>query len=52
MTAKTLTEEERILLSQTTQAFIQKNGPWRQDLVIEIGGAIRGRKLAKSAGQV
>jgi CheY-like chemotaxis protein len=50
-TAKTLTEEERVLLSQKTQALVQKNGSWRQQLVAEIGRVIRGRKLANAAGQ-
>ena len=50
-TAKILTEEERILLSQKTQALVQKGGSWRQQLVVEIGRVIRGRKLTKAAGQ-
>ncbi|MGA8152217.1 MAG: response regulator [Terriglobales bacterium] len=50
-TAKTLTEEERVLLSQKTQALVQKNGSWREQLVVEVGRVIRRRKLAKAAGQ-
>ncbi len=50
-TAKTLTEEERVLLSQKTQALVRKDGSWRQQLVVEIGRVIRGRQQAKSAGQ-
>jgi signal transduction histidine kinase/DNA-binding response OmpR family regulator len=50
-TAKTLSQEERVLLSQKTQALIEKNGSWQQQLVAEVGQVVRGGKLAKSAGQ-
>ena len=52
MTAKTLSEEERVLLSRKTQALVQKEGSWQQQLIVEVGRAVRGSKLAKSAGQV
>jgi PAS domain S-box-containing protein len=51
MTAKTLEQEEMALLSRETQALFQKNGSWRQQLVIEVGRVVQGRKRAKSAGQ-
>ena len=52
MTAKTLTKEELAFLSRETQAFIQKNGSWKRQLLIEIDRLIQNRKLAKSAGQL
>jgi len=51
MTAKTLGQEEIALLSRETQALFQKNGSWRQQLMIEVGRVVQGRKRAKSAGQ-
>jgi PAS domain S-box-containing protein len=51
MTAKTLGQEEIALLSRETQALFQKNGSWRQQLIVEVGRAVQGRKRAKSAGQ-
>ena len=51
MTAKTLAPEEIALLSRETQALLQKNGSWQQQLTVEVGRLIEGRKLAKSAGQ-
>ena len=51
MTAKTLGQEEIALLSRETQALFQKNGSWRQQLMIEVGRVFQGRKRAKSAGQ-
>jgi PAS domain S-box-containing protein len=51
MTAKTLEQEEIALLSRETQALFQKNGSWRQQLMIEVGRVVQGRKRAKSAGQ-
>jgi len=51
MTGKTLAQEEIALLSRETQALFHKNGSWRQQLIIEVGRVVRGRKLAKSAGQ-
>jgi PAS domain S-box-containing protein len=51
MTAKTLAQEEIALLSRETQALFQKNGSWQQQLMVEVGRVIQGRKRAKSAGQ-
>ena len=51
MTAKTLAQEEIALLSGETQALFQKNGSWREQLIVEVGKVVQGRKLAKSAGQ-
>ncbi len=51
MTAKTLAEEEIALLDRETQALFHKNGSWQQQLIVEVGRVVRGRKLAKSAGQ-
>jgi len=51
MTAKNLTGQELTLLNSETQALIQKNGPWHQQLLAEIGQAIQGQVLAKAARQ-
>jgi len=51
MTAKSLTQDESALLSRETQALFQKNGSWQQQLMVEVGRVVQGRKLAKSAGQ-
>ncbi|HXM20856.1 MAG TPA: response regulator, partial [Terriglobales bacterium] len=51
MTAKSLTQDESALLGRETQALFQKNGSWQQQLMVEVGRVVRGRKLAKSAGQ-
>jgi len=51
MTAKSLTQSEAALLSRETQALFQKNGPWQQQLIAEVGRVVQGRKRAKSAGQ-
>ena len=51
MTGKSLTPEESALLGRETQALLQKNGFWQQQLIAEVGRVIEGRKLAKSAGQ-
>lgn len=51
MTAKTLAHEEIAVLSRETQALFQKNGSWQQQLIVEVGKVVQGRKLAKSAGQ-
>jgi CheY-like chemotaxis protein len=51
MTAKTLAQEEIALLSRETQALLQKNGSWQQQLIAEVGRVVQGRKRAKSAGQ-
>jgi len=51
MTGKSLTAEESAMLGHNTQALLQKNGSWQQQLIAEVGRVIEGRKLAKSAGQ-
>jgi CheY-like chemotaxis protein len=51
MTGKNLTAEEAALLSRETQALLQKNGSWQQQLIVEVRRVIEGRKLAKSARQ-
>ena len=51
MTAKTLNKEEIDLLHRETQALLQKDGTWRQQLLVEVGRVVQSRKLAKSAGQ-
>ena len=51
MTGKNLTAEELALLSHETQALLQKNGSWQQQLIVELRRVIGGRKLTKSAGQ-
>jgi signal transduction histidine kinase/DNA-binding response OmpR family regulator len=51
MTGKSLTAEESALLGHETQALLQKNGSWQQQLIAEVGRVIAGRKLAKSVGQ-
>ena len=51
MTGKTLAQEEIALLTRETQALFQKNGSWQQQLIVEVGRVVRGRKLARSAGQ-
>ncbi len=51
MTAKSLTPDELAVLGRDTQALLQKNGSWQQQLMVEVGKVVRGRKLAKSAGQ-
>jgi signal transduction histidine kinase/DNA-binding response OmpR family regulator len=51
MTGKTLAHDEIALLGRETQALFPKNGSWQQQLLVEVGRVVRGRKLAKSAGQ-
>ena len=51
MTGKSLTAEESVLLGRETQALLQKNGSWHEQLIVEVNRVIEGRKLAKSAGQ-
>jgi signal transduction histidine kinase/CheY-like chemotaxis protein len=51
MTAKTLTQEEIALLGRETKALFHKNGSWQQQLIVEVGRVVQGRKRAKSAGQ-
>jgi signal transduction histidine kinase/CheY-like chemotaxis protein len=50
MTAKSLTEDDLAILNRETQALLQKNGSWRQQLMVEVGRVVR-RKRARSAGQ-
>jgi PAS domain S-box-containing protein len=51
MTAKNLTPDEIALLSRDTQALFQKNGSWQQQLILEVGRALKKHELAKSARQ-
>jgi PAS domain S-box-containing protein len=51
MTAKSLSQQELTMLNFETQALIQKNGPWHQQLLTEIGQAIQGQTRAKAARQ-
>jgi len=51
MTGKNLTAEEAVLLGRETQALLQKNGSWQQQLIVEINRVIESGRLAKSAGQ-
>ena len=51
MTGKNLTAEEAALLRHETQALLQKNGSWQQQLIIEVNRVIESNRLAKSAGQ-
>jgi len=51
MTGKNLTVDETAILSRETQALFHKNGSWQQQLLLEVGRVVQGRKLAKSAGQ-
>jgi PAS domain S-box-containing protein len=51
MTGKSLTAEESALLARDTQALLQKNGSWQQQLLVEVARVVQHRTLAKSAGQ-
>jgi PAS domain S-box-containing protein len=51
MTAKTLAPEEIALLKRETQAVLQKNGSWEQQLMVEVARVVQGCKRTKSAGQ-
>jgi CheY-like chemotaxis protein len=51
MTAKSLSQSEIALLNKETQGLLQKDGSWKEQLVAEVGRVVRGRTLAKSAGQ-
>lgn len=51
MTAKNLTPLEIALLHRETQGLLQKNGSWKQQLIAEVDRVVRGRTLAKGAGQ-
>jgi PAS domain S-box-containing protein len=50
MTAKTLTQEDIVLLSRDTQALLQKNGSWQQELVAEVGRVTHTGKRARATG--
>ena len=51
MTGKNLSPGEIALLNRETQGLLQKDGSWKQQLIAEVNRVIRGRKLAKAAGQ-
>ena len=51
MTAKNLNRNEIALLRRETQALLQKNGTWKQQLLVEVGRVVGLKKLAKSAGK-
>ena len=51
MTAKNLSQDEIALLNRETQGLLQKDGSWKEQLIAEVGRVVRGRGLAKSAGQ-
>jgi CheY-like chemotaxis protein/anti-sigma regulatory factor (Ser/Thr protein kinase) len=51
MTGKSLTEQEAGLLGHETQALLQKNGSWQQQLITEVRRVIGGCRVAKCAGQ-
>ena len=51
MTAKSLTRDDMTVLTRETQALFHKNGSWQQQLMVEVGRVLQGRKLAKSVGQ-
>ena len=51
MTAKHLTAEERSLLSRDTQAVLQKNGSWSQQLVAEVRRVLDRKTRARAAGK-
>jgi CheY-like chemotaxis protein len=52
MTAKNLSQDEIALLNRETQGLLQKDGSWNEQLIAEVGRVVRGRGLAKSAGQL
>lgn len=52
MTAKNLTSEEIAFLNRESQAFFQKNGSWREQLIAEIESVTRGAGRAIAVGQV
>jgi len=51
MTAKSLTKAELAVLGRETQALFHKDGSWQQQLTLEVGRVLQGRKLTKSVGQ-
>jgi signal transduction histidine kinase/CheY-like chemotaxis protein len=50
MTGKDLTAEESALLNHDTQAVLQKNGSWQEQLIVELAAVFQRHKRAKSAG--
>jgi PAS domain S-box-containing protein len=51
MTAKNLSQDELALLNRETQGLLQKDRSSHEQLIAEVGRVVRGRALAKSAGQ-
>jgi CheY-like chemotaxis protein len=51
MTGKTLSAKESALLESETQALLQKNGSWQQQLIAEVHRVVGNRRHAISAGQ-
>jgi PAS domain S-box-containing protein len=51
MTAKSLTQAESALLSHETQALFHKDGPWQDQLIVEINKVLKLGMQAKAAGQ-
>ncbi|MGB8832040.1 MAG: response regulator [Candidatus Sulfotelmatobacter sp.] len=51
MTARNLTQEEMAILNSDTQALIQKDGPWHQQILSEIRQAIQSEARARAARQ-
>ena len=51
MTAKNLSQDEIALLNRETQGLLQKDRSSHEQLITEVGRVVRGRALAKSAGQ-
>jgi CheY-like chemotaxis protein len=51
MTAKNLSQDEIALLNRETQGLLQKDRSSHEQLIAEVGRVVRGRALAKSAGQ-
>src|SRR5260370_27394161 len=49
MTAKNLSQDEIALLNRETQGLLQKDGSWKEQLIAEVGRAVRGHSLAQSA---
>ena len=50
MTAKNLSPDEIALLNRETQGLLEKGRSSHEQLIAEVGRAVRGRGLAKSAG--
>jgi signal transduction histidine kinase/CheY-like chemotaxis protein len=50
VTAKTLSEEEAVLLRRDTQALFQKNGSWQQLLLAEVSRVVSGARRGQAAG--